>query len=459
MAFDGYFVFDGSEVINVARTEQYAKNLGATWLRPQYNNDSLGYMLGDGLRYTTPLLDDAPWVDGDLNESLDFLGLYPLGIEGLESATRTATVFEGIGNGGVVRNIRHSTKTSVFSGAILAMSEAGAEYGLRWLKQVLNGAPCGGGTNGVECSGADLCYLSAAPNMEVPTENEPEFSGPAYNEGLYGDGLYGFGLTPETCLTPYLRTLRNVTVTQGPLVTAKRSLSDGSAVWTVSFTMVAGKPYEFGASVPIIEGFLADETMPPWAPGIEGGLYTSSPYAVVEASCPTPVYSPVYDPLCPAMIPPPGPASVAMGCFPSPSNWFRRHITIPEQYIPLWGDVVPRIEIHVDQEAVRGLRLRFYADPDNTGDPNIDPCAFCGDILFSYIPPNCTLVFDAVDQEVYIQQQGHGRRRADSLVFKTDGTPFDWPVLSCGSAYIVTFDMTQTQVAPVIDMSLTARVI
>jgi hypothetical protein len=477
MAFDGYFIFDGSEVINVARTEQYAKNLGARWLRPQYNNDSLGYMVGDGPTYKTPLLDDAPWVDEDLPESLDFLGAYPLGIDGLESATRQAVVFESIGNGGVVRNIRHGTKSMVFNIALCAVSEEGAEYGIRWLKQVLNGSPCGGGTNQVECSGADLCYLSAAPQMELPhpldgyTLSAGTGSG-TYGEGLYGDGTYGSGsgssvvlvppatppyFNPEPCLTPYLRTLRNVTVTQGPVVTGKRLLSDGSAVWIASFTAVAGTPYEFGAEVPIIEGFMGSDAAP-WAPGITGGQYTSGPYVVQEVQCPVPTYKPVYDPLCPAVIPPPPPASVAMGCFPTPKNWYRRHITIPEANIPLWGDVVPKIEVHADTE-VRGLRLRFYADPYNTNDPNVDPCAYCGDILISYVPSNSTLVFDAVDQEVYIQYQGAGRRRADSLVFKTDGTPFEWPVLSCGMSYIVTFDMPQTQVVPRVDLSLTPRVI
>jgi hypothetical protein len=386
-------------------------------------------------------------------------------------------VFESIGNGGVVRNIRHGTKSMVFNIALCAVSEEGAEYGIRWLKQVLNGSPCGGGTNQVECSGADLCYLSAAPQMELPhpldgyTLSAGTGSG-TYGEGLYGDGTYGSGsgssvvlvppatppyFNPEPCLTPYLRTLRNVTVTQGPVVTGKRLLSDGSAVWIASFTAVAGTPYEFGAEVPIIEGFMGSDAAP-WAPGITGGQYTSGPYVVQEVQCPVPTYKPVYDPLCPAVIPPPPPASVAMGCFPTPKNWYRRHITIPEANIPLWGDVVPKIEVHADTE-VRGLRLRFYADPYNTNDPNVDPCAYCGDILISYVPSNSTLVFDAVDQEVYIQYQGAGRRRADSLVFKTDGTPFEWPVLSCGMSYIVTFDMPQTQVVPRVDLSLTPRVI
>lgn len=496
MAWDGWYQFDGSEVINVARTEQYARNLGLSWLRPQFKNRALGYMLGDGMRYRTPLLDDAPWVDPDIPESTDFIGLYPLSVDGVESSTRSATITENIGNGGTVRGVRFGTKAIVFAGAVCASSEEGAEYGFRWLKQVLNGTPCGGD---LDCGGSDLCYLSSSPDMELPNAKEGWSVGfkdgvtsGAYGDGLYGegnyggfeavngygagaygDGLYGGGegvqvpvllpprgavprINPAECLQPYQRTLRNVTVASGPTVTAKRSLSDGSAVWTVQFTAVAGKPSEFGATIPIIEGF-GDPTRSPWAAGITPGYVSGTPYVAVEAECQKQVYLPVYDPLCPALIPPPPPASVALGCFSKPKNWRRRHITIPKENIPLWGEVVPTIEVHASVE-VRALRMRFYADPFDEGNPDIDPCSFCGDILISFIPPNSTLVFDGVEQAVYVQYPGENRRRADSLVFKSDGTPFEWPALTCGSAYVVTFDMPQTQVAPLIDLSLTPRI-
>lgn len=441
MAYDGWFAFDGSEIINATRTEQYCTNLGIGWLKPQFKNPDISLMLGHGARYLTPLLDDAPWIDPDAGESEDFLGLYPLAIDGVESATRTATVMEGIGNGGAVVGVRHGTKSMVFSGALCATSEDGAEYGLRWLKQVLNGNPC----EGADCSGGTLCYLISSPALGERFGNTPGYG--------YGGGT----LTAQACLTQYQRNQYNVTVTQGPTVTSKRSMSDGGAVWTVTFTAVAANPYEYGSELPIIEGFM-HPTEDPWAEGITGGTYTPGPYLVVEQDCDTQVFRPVYDPLCPALIPPPLPATVAMGCFTKPQNWYRRHITIPEENIPLWGDVVPRIEVHTTDE-LRAMRLRFYADPYGEGNPGSDPCGYCGDILISYIPANSTLVFDGVEQSVYVQYQGSDRRRADSLVFRTDGTPFEWPVLSCGMGYIVTFDLPQTQVPPLVDLSLTPRVL
>lgn len=124
----------------------------------------------------------------------------------------------------------------------------------------------------------------------------------------------------------------------------------------------------------------------------------------------------------------------------------------------MWGEVVPKVEIHAKYADVRNLRVRFYADVDGNGSVADDACAYCGDILFSYVPQNSTLVFDGSDEVIYLQGPGGSRRRADNLVFKTDGTPFEWPSLSCGFGYVVTLDLPQAQEPPVVDLSLFQKV-
>ena len=148
---------------------------------------------------------------------------------------------------------------------------------------------------------------------------------------------------------------------------------------------------------------------------------------------------------------------MALGCYDPPQNWRRRQITIPATYIPLWGEVVPVFNVHARTTDVRNLRLRFYADVDSDGDISDDPCAYCGDIVVSFVPEGFTLVFDGVNRQVYAYDAHQNRRRADSLVFSTDGTPFDWPLLTCGMGYIVTLDLPQTQYPPVFDLSLFSR--
>jgi hypothetical protein len=119
--------------------------------------------------------------------------------------------------------------------------------------------------------------------------------------------------------------------------------------------------------------------------------------------------------------------------------------------------VVPKIRVHARKADLRNLRIRFYADPFNIGDISDDPCAFCGDFVISYVPTDYTLVLDGSEERVYVSGPGGIERRADSLVFASDGTPFQWPYLTCGFGYIVTLDLPQTQSPPVVDLSLFAR--
>lgn len=444
MSWDGYFTYDGNEFINVSRTEAYAANAGALWLRPTFKNDALPYMLGDGLHYTTPLQDDAPWVDPDMPESLDFWGFYPLDVTGMDDSTRSSAPIESLGDGGIPGRLRNTTRSIVFNGVIVAGNDAAADYGVRWLRKALLGNACGTQASS-SCNGAELCYLSSTPDMYLPGDDPGSDSEP---------------LDPEDCLTPYVRSMRKVVFNTGPSITAKRKTQDGGQVWSVTFTAIAGSPWEFGAEVPVLDGFLDPAVEVPWVGGVpDDASINLDGYIHSEAACAVVEYEPIYDPLFPAVIPPPAPPSVPLGNYNPPLNWRRRQFTIPKQYVPLWGEVVPKIEVHARASDLRNLRLRFYADPFNVGDIADDPCAYCGDIVVSYVPKDHTLVFDGSEQIVYVISPGGGRRRADSLVFKTDGTPFDWPSLSCGFGYIVTLDLPQTQEPPVIDLSLYPRVV
>lgn len=508
MAWDGYFQYAGTEIVNVARTEAYAKAAGATWFRPVFKAEALPFMLGDGLNYRTALIDDAPWVDPDFPESLDFYGFYPLDVSGIEDSTRTSTVTESLGDGGTPGRIRNATKSLVFNGLILAGNEASAEYGMKWLKQALMGGACGTSIAGA-CNGEDLCYLSSEPDMEIPRPNEagvramfdggysvqqadgtwvpievdtpdvnggdaddlPEYEFDGGSAATTGDFFSGRAfpfntqpfvneqIDPEECLSPYVRSLRRVIFNNGPQRTSKRQTSDGGAVWAVQFTGVAGSPYELGGEKPVIAGFMDPEIEVPWADGADpqDAIIDMDGFIYEDQQCSLPVSTPIFDPLYPALIAPPSVPSVPLGNYSPPLNWHRRQFTVPKQYVPLWGEVVPKISVSARTGDLRNLRLRFYADPFGLGSIEDDPCAFCGDLVISYVPVDHTLVMDGSDQTVYVVSPGGVKRRADSLVFRTDGTPFDWPTLSCGFGFIVTLDLPQTQEPPVVDLSLFSR--
>jgi hypothetical protein len=312
------------------------------------------------------------------------------------------------------------------------VDECATEAGFQWLKSALSGDPC----SDQGCSGTDLCYYACEPC--APLNCTPE------------DRL--------ACSQENLRTLRNVKVIGGPTITAQRTATNGAAIWVVQFTLVAAVPFEFGVETPLVEGFMVASN--PWVPDVVPADWEFSTIATTEVDddCAVPVYQPLTDPLCPAILVPPGPPTVPLGCFTEPDAWKRRWFTIPRKYVPYWGEVVPVVKVQATAD-VRGLRLRFYSDVNADASVRDDPCAYCGDILFSYIPANHTLVFDGVTQSVYAEGPGGTLLRADSLVFKTDGTPFEWPVLSCGFGYVVTVDLPSTHVGalPAVDLSLTGR--
>lgn len=425
MSWVGYFEYGGNEIVNSSRTEAYAK--GAGWFKPVYEAVGLADLLGDD-PYTNPEDDNADWTDPDDPNSLDFWGCYPLDVAGIDNSTAAASVTESTLDGGVVGRMRHSSKVIVFNLALVGASDAAVDYGLRWLRSVLSSDPCGP----VGCGGETLCYLSA----------EPCGNGPSCGSAA--------------CVDPEERNLRRVGMTVGPTVTATRGMTDGGAIATVTFSLVAGTPFEWGPEIQLISKF--GSGVNPYLPGHvtpPGGNWQDDGITRSDPDCATPIYQPLFDPLCAEIIAPPNAPDVPLSCFNFPASFRRLNFTIPEGLIPLWTSAVPTFEIKAKEE-VRVLRLRFYADVRRTNTADTDPCSFCGDIVFSYIPAKSTLVFDAADRVVYVKS-GSSQRRADSLVFSTDGKPFEWPELSCGLPYVVVVDLPHSQVVPIIDMSLTVK--
>jgi hypothetical protein len=453
------------------------------WFHPEEVNAYLPLMLGDGARYRTPLIDNAPWTDPDVPESYDFLGYYPLEFAGLENSSRGASVTEYITAGGSVGSIRHATKSVVVNGLIIALSEAGAEYGMQWLRQATLGGPCDDG----DPFGGDMCFFSSSPKLDVPDapailaaidgglpdtvatdivdggdpDTHPDDTydgGDPYHAGEvieHSEGAFvvppALAFDPTACLDPYRRSMRNVKVPGGPTIVQKYGMSSG-AMWGVQFTAVAGVPWTFAAEVDVVTGFLTDDVE-----GIATNIDVAG-VVVPEVDCTETIWLPAVDPLCPALISPPGPVDVPMGCSTLPANWRRRQFTVPAVATRLWTDMVPLINLHAPaDEDLRNLRLRFYSDPFDEADPSLDPCAYCGDMVFSYVPAGSSITLDAASEQIYLTTPGGTRRLADSLVFGSNGKPFEWPALTCGFAYTVTVDLPQITPLPALDLTLVPR--
>lgn len=487
MAWNGYFTYEGIEILNAARVEHYMTALNTTWFRPIYNAHDLPYALGE--RYGSPLVDDAPWVDGDIPESYEFYGAYPLDVKGIEDSTVESTVTQSTSNGAALGNIRYASREVVFSAVLFGEREAAVEYGFRWLKRALAGDPC----HPIDRhAGAEMRYLSAEPVIEFGEPSAP-VSTVIYDGGIPSssvDDVYDGGgpgavdvltldggpvtriapaqegpdeaLDPTECLPPLVRRLRKCTTTGRPTVTGKRIATDGTYVWMVQWTITAGDSFEYGLPRPVFQNYRAG-AVPVIADGVLFAPNDTSLFDDFEdVPCPTPMWTPVYDPDCSPVAAPPSVPDVPLGCWTAPEVWKRWWITTPAQYVPRWDMAVPVLDIYAPDIDIRGLRIRFYPDDDVSPAASIANCGWDYDMLVTYIPEGYRLRIDATSQTITAMDGDGVARAAGSLVMGSDGKPFEWPELSCDQAYVVVFDMAPTgnvaMVKPVVSLSLVMKV-
>lgn len=170
--------------------------------------------------YTLDYIQNAPWYDAQYPDLTGrFYGVFILAIENMNSSTRTASVTEGILNGGVVGLVRHGTREMRVRALLVADGEDALEYGMAWLNAALAADGCS--THGASCGAVDMNFFAACP--ETPDPN-----------------------TTVVVETPESRHMHNVTVISGPLVEQKiESNNETHFGYIIEWTMVAGTPWVF----------------------------------------------------------------------------------------------------------------------------------------------------------------------------------------------------------------------
>lgn len=150
---------------------------------------------------------------------------------------------------------------------------------------------------------------------------------------------------------------------------------------------------------------------------------------------------PLIDPDCPPVPVAPEPPSIVTSCIDDTDTWRRYWAVIPEEEVYDWLAVVPTLTITTGTVAARQVRIRFYQNPDNL--PPIDAMGleFESEQVITYMPSRTVITLDGVSESVWASVNGADEVPADHLLSGTDGAPPSWPVLSCGSAYLVSFDV------------------
>lgn len=168
---------------------------------------------------------------------------------------------------------------------------------------------------------------------------------------------------------------------------------------------------------------------------------------------------PLADPDIPPIPPAPAPPQIEDEGIIAVGTWRRYWANLPVEDISSYLTEVPTIYLTTSGEAERQVRIRVYENPDNLAPGDVDTTSWISEQIVSYMPANTVMMIDGVQQRCWAQVNGGSSVSADHLLYGTGGIPATWPVLSCGIAYLMSFDTPLDATASnlTVDVSLTRR--
>ncbi|AWY05287.1 minor tail protein [Microbacterium phage MementoMori] len=161
-AYEGYLSLGGNEIVNNARVRGYAETAQCPmwWLRGPYCA-SMADALGQEV-YSAQTMNDAPWYDTDTpDRSRRFFGAFATSITGVYDSTRSASVVEGVDDGGRVGRVRKRARQVKVKALLMAQGRDALEYGMAWMNAALDPGACG--QHGDTCGSTDLEFFVDCP--------------------------------------------------------------------------------------------------------------------------------------------------------------------------------------------------------------------------------------------------------------------------------------------------------
>lgn len=170
---------------------------------------------------------------------------------------------------------------------------------------------------------------------------------------------------------------------------------------------------------------------------------------------------PLADPDCPPIPSAPRPPAISDDCLDDVGSWRRYWAIISQDQITDWLDLVPTVAITTGALPARQVRIRVYPNPEGLAPADFPATEWAYEQIISFIPASTVLTIDGVAQRVWAEVAGGEAISADRLLYGTGGGPASWPILSCGTGYLVSFDVPLD--APEgnlsIDIALTTRML
>lgn len=164
--------------------------------------------------------------------------------------------------------------------------------------------------------------------------------------------------------------------------------------------------------------------------------------------------NPLIDPDLPVLATPPSAPAIPDIALSPILDWTRYYLDIPAGNVAEWAETIPVLTLLTQTLDVRQVRVRFHPNPFGWADSKVDPTAYCGEFLLSYLPANSSLTVDGVSESASASVAGSASQPASQLLYGTDGAPMTWPDLSCGIGYLMTVDIPPTAAINNLDLGL-----
>lgn len=368
--------------------------------------------------YRLPKLDRPPWFDANDRDSDDFAGVWPMQVEGLDTATLERDVMQGLGDGGTFGPPRFATRTIKVTALLVGANSVGVDYGLRWLTSVLRGDRCKG-----DFAGQRLDYLSTAP--DIPDD---------YSTAAF-----------EQCVASYRRSLYEVVCTSAPTVAERFGVDESASAphacaYRVEFELTAGVPWAYRPTGLLLSNVAFDKGVAPTP--IYFTIATGGVCAANECATTTVLTDPLAPPAA-QLIRPVAPTTNAE-CEPLES--YRVTATIPASAVPDFHDVVGSLTVRAGNQDERQLRVRWVRKPAGVTDvEELLRCYTVSEANVRYVPAGGSVTLDGITARPYAMLGNGTRLDAAPVVSGRDGGPWSPPVLSCGSDdYMVVVDAPGT---------------
>lgn len=413
MAYRGLLQLGGVEIANSRRAATYFDSVAKPRLTKTFDDSWVHTARHLGQQeYRLPKLDTAPWFDTADPDSADFGGVWPMAVEGLDTATWDREVVPGNGDGATFGLGRYNERTIAVDAILYGANTAGLDYGVRWLTSILRGDRCRG-----DYSGQILEYLSTAPNVD------PNLDATAF----------------AACIAPYRRQLYDVVMTKAPEITERFGVDEDAdaptaTAYRVKFELTAGVPWAYRPAGLLASGLKFVTT------GLPTPIYFMICDGTPSTACAND-NAPLVDPLTPsvATLVRPIPPKTITVCEPLETR--RLTTTIPKTALAKFHDLVTTMTITAGSTDARKLRIRWVRKPAGITDvTTLLDCYTIRDIYVSYIPALSILTLDGPTNKATVKLTNGATIDASSVVTGADGGPWRPPVLSCADDYMVIID-------------------